>query len=107
MSSIYIDKTTKQAGKITWHRAQFVRKAIPDTCTRTGRREGPILFSGSVRTWYQVVTTRGRAKRSPTRAGQTTPKDTQEQCQRYNAKQWKKKIRDTLVSGKERIIIRL
>jgi len=32
----------------------------------TSHREGAILFSGRVRTWYQIVTTRGRAKWSQT-----------------------------------------
>src|SRR6218665_3241495 len=57
----------KRARKITWKRAQFERKAIPDS--GTSHREGPILFNGRVRTRYQIVTTRGRAKRSPTRTG--------------------------------------
>jgi len=62
-----LKKTIKRARKISWKRAQFKRKTIPDR--GTSRREGPILFSGRVRTWYQIVTTRGRAKWSPTRTG--------------------------------------
>src|SRR6218665_3470990 len=51
-----LKETIKRARKITWKRAQFERKVIPDR--GTSRREGPILFSGRVRTWYQIVTTR-------------------------------------------------
>ena len=55
-----LKETIKRARKITWKRAQFESNAIPDR--RTSRREGPILLIGCVRTWYQIVTTRGRAK---------------------------------------------
>jgi len=45
-----LKETIKRARKITWKRAQFERKAIPDR--GTSRREGPILFSDRVATWY-------------------------------------------------------
>src|SRR6218665_16960 len=45
-----LEETIKRARKITWKRAQFERKAIPDR--GTSRREGPILYRGRVRTWY-------------------------------------------------------
>ena len=73
-----------------WKRAQFEKKAIPDR--GTSHREGPILFSDRVRTWYQnshherpseVIVDPGR-----TMIEQKAPKDKQsEQCQGYNAKQ--------------------
>jgi len=47
-------------------------EGIPDI--GTSGREGPILFRGRVRTWYQIVTMRGRTKRSPTRTGQRQDK---------------------------------
>jgi len=48
-------------------------KAIPDR--GTSHQEGPILFNGRVRTWYQIVTMRGRAKLLPTQTGQRKVKN--------------------------------
>jgi|SRR6218665_238866 len=62
-----LKETIKRDRKITWKRAQFEKKAIPDRGTSS--REGRILFSGRVRTRYQIVTTRGRAKRLPSGTG--------------------------------------
>ena len=48
-----LKETIKRARKITWKRAQFERKAIPDR--GTSRREGPILFNVVMKQSFQYI----------------------------------------------------